>query len=116
MLKLSRNLIICRGKIREFHNEYFDWSADQVKEVYPYGITSLADKKDFLQKGDIVKFQVAIVKETGKTRATNIAAVRKFQRSKVDSIKGQVRNLKQCNICQYKFSDNMLWLVCDNKK
>lgn len=61
----------------------------ETKETYPYGITSLADKKDFLQKGDIVKFQMAVTKGTGKTRATNIAAVRKFERAKVDSLKGQ---------------------------
>jgi len=62
---------------------------DPVKEVYPYGISSLADKRDFLQKGDIVKFQVAVVKATGQLRATRIAAVRKCQRAKVDSVKGQ---------------------------
>ena len=61
-----------------------------TKQVYPYGITSLSDKKDFLQKGDTVKFQIAVVKDSGKTRATNIAAVRKYQHAKVDSIKGQV--------------------------
>lgn len=58
-------------------------------EIFPYGITSLADKKDFLQKGDVVRFQIAVVKATGKKRATNIAAVRKYIRAKVDSIKGQ---------------------------
>ena len=59
-------------------------------ETYQYGITSLADKRDFLQKGDIVKFQVANVKLTGKKRATCIAAVRKYVRATVDSVKGQV--------------------------
>ncbi|KAK2146556.1 hypothetical protein LSH36_600g01076 [Paralvinella palmiformis] len=59
-----------------------------TKQVYPYGITSLSDKKDFLQKGDIVKFQIAVMKDSGKTRATNIAAVRKYIHAKVDSIKG----------------------------
>lgn len=62
---------------------------DVPKELYPYGITSLADKKDFLQKGDIVKFQLAIMKGSRKKRATRIAAVRKFERAKVDSLKGQ---------------------------
>ena len=57
---------------------------------YPYGITSLADKRDFLQKGDIVKFQVAVIKSSGKKRATNIAAKRKYVRAKVDLVKGQV--------------------------
>lgn len=58
-------------------------------DSFTYGITSLADKRDFLQQGDVVKFQVAVVKSTGKKRATNIAAVRKYVRAKVDSVKGQ---------------------------
>lgn len=58
-------------------------------ENYPYGITSLGDKRDFLQKGDVVKFQIAIVKGTGQKRAANITAVRKYVRSRVDSVKGQ---------------------------
>lgn len=57
--------------------------------TFPYGITSLADKRDFLQKGDLVKFQVSKVNTTGEKRATKIAAVRKILRSKVDSVKGQ---------------------------
>ncbi|XP_076445198.1 cold shock domain-containing protein E1-like [Babylonia areolata] len=57
--------------------------------TYPYGITSLADKRDFLQKGDIVSFQVAKVKGTEVLRAVNLAAQRKFVRAKVDSVKGQ---------------------------
>lgn len=57
--------------------------------TFPYGITSLADKRDFLQKGDLVKFQVAKINSTGEKRATKIAAVRKILRAKVDSVKGQ---------------------------
>jgi hypothetical protein len=59
--------------------------------VYPYGITSLADKRDFLQKGDSVRFQLALNKLLGTSRAVNIAAIRKFIRARVDSVKGQVR-------------------------
>lgn len=62
---------------------------DEEVETFPYGITSLADKRDFLQKGDIVKFQVAKVKPAGAVRATNIAALRKYIRARVDSVKGQ---------------------------
>lgn len=69
---------------------------DEHPEVYPYGITSLADKKDFLQKGDAVKFSLAVMRSGGKKRATNIAAVRKYIRAKVDSIKGQVRAWLWC--------------------
>lgn len=57
--------------------------------TFPYGITSLADKRDFLQKGDLVKFQVAKINATAEKRATKIAAVRKILRAKVDSVKGQ---------------------------
>ena len=62
----------------------------ETPEIYPYGITSLADKRDFLQKGDIVNFQVTKVKGNGVLRATNLAAQRKYIRAKVDSVKGQV--------------------------
>ncbi|KAK7108802.1 cold shock domain-containing protein E1-like [Littorina saxatilis] len=61
----------------------------ETPETYPYGITSLADKRDFLQKGDIVNFQVTKVKGTGVLRATALAAQRKYIRAKVDSVKGQ---------------------------
>lgn len=64
---------------------------DPSMVTYPYGITSLADKRDFLQKGDIVKFNVAIVKSSGSHRAVNIAALRKYVRARVDSVKGQVQ-------------------------
>jgi len=62
---------------------------DSEATSYTYGITSLADKRDFLQKGDLVKFSVATIKATGETRATDIAALRKVIRSRVDSVKGQ---------------------------
>ncbi|XP_077993064.1 cold shock domain-containing protein E1-like isoform X2 [Glandiceps talaboti] len=57
--------------------------------IYPYGITGLADKKDFLQKGDVVRFQIGISKRNGIERACNISAIRKYVRAYVDSIKGQ---------------------------
>lgn len=63
---------------------------DQDAKVYPYGITSLTDKRDFLQRGDAVKFQIAAHRRTGLLRAVNIAAIRKFTRARVDSVKGQV--------------------------
>lgn len=62
---------------------------DLPDKPYPYGITSLADKRDFLQKDDVVKFQVAKTKDDDTLRAVNIAALRKFIRAKVDSVKGQ---------------------------
>jgi hypothetical protein len=62
----------------------------ETPETYPYGITSLADKRDFLQKGDIVNFQVSKVKGSSVLRATALAAQRTYIRAKVDSVKGQV--------------------------
>lgn len=55
---------------------------------YEFGITSLANKKDFLQRGDQVQFQIERT-EDGKERATRIRVVRKKLRSTVDAIKGQ---------------------------
>ena len=73
-----------------FTFDFAEFLDDQDAAVYEYGISSLADKRDFLQRGDVVKFQVATVKSTGKKRATRIAAVRKTVRARVDSVKGQV--------------------------
>jgi cold shock CspA family protein len=66
-----------------------DDDGNDVDEPYAYGITSLADKRDFLQKDDVVRFQVARTKKEGTLRAVNIGALRKFIRAKVDSVKGQ---------------------------
>ena len=63
---------------------------DAEKQTYPYSITSLADKRDFLQKGDAVKFRLAAHTTTGERRAVYVAAVRQFIRSKVESIKDKV--------------------------
>lgn len=65
---------------------------DIPEEQYTYGITSLADKRDFLQKDDVVRFQLARPRGAGQgaiPRAVNIGALRKFIRAKVDSVKGQ---------------------------
>uniref|UniRef100_A0A0B7AWL7 Cold shock domain-containing protein E1 n=1 Tax=Arion vulgaris TaxID=1028688 RepID=A0A0B7AWL7_9EUPU len=66
-----------------------DDDGNDMDEAYPYGITSLADKRDFLQKDDVVRFQVARTKKDSALRAVNIGALRKFIRAKVDSVKGQ---------------------------
>lgn len=48
------------------------------RPVYEFGITSLDDKHDFLQKGDAVQFQIGLFKIDGelKERAMKIRAVR----------------------------------------
>lgn len=61
-----------------------------VEATYPYGVTSLVDKRDIPQKGETVRFQVAVVKSSGKQRATRVAPVRLFLHGKVESMKGQV--------------------------
>lgn len=53
-------------------------------EQYRFGITGVVNKRELLQKGDTVTFQVD---ETG--WATNIAAVRKKLIATVDTVKGQ---------------------------
>ena len=52
-------------------------------EQYKFGITGVVNKRELLQKGDSVTFQVD---ETG--WATNIAAVRKKLIATVDTVKG----------------------------
>ncbi|KAK8764712.1 hypothetical protein V5799_032693 [Amblyomma americanum] len=43
--------------------------------TYPFGITSLSDKHELLQKNDVVQFQVAVT-GSGTERAVNVVAVR----------------------------------------
>ncbi|GFT35507.1 cold shock domain-containing protein E1 [Trichonephila clavipes] len=48
---------------------------DEDLAEYEFGITSLDDKHEFLQKGDVVQFQIGVTKD-GKERAVNIKAIR----------------------------------------
>lgn len=50
---------------------------------YNFGIKGLINKRELLQVGDPVQFQV-----DSKNRAVNIIAIRKKQRAHVDAIKG----------------------------
>ncbi|KAK3918613.1 Cold shock domain-containing protein E1 [Frankliniella fusca] len=50
---------------------------------YEFGITSLTNKRELLQIGDPVHFQV-----DSQGRAANVAAIRKKRRATVDSVKG----------------------------
>ncbi|XP_013775883.1 cold shock domain-containing protein E1-like [Limulus polyphemus] len=56
--------------------------------LYPFGITSLYDKHDMLQKGDVVQFQIGIAKATEQEQAMNIKAVRTRHQSIVEAIRG----------------------------
>lgn len=64
--------------------EILDETRSQVLSQHEFGITSLVNKRDLLQKGDLVTFKID---ETG--RAADITAVRQKKRATVDSIKGQ---------------------------
>ncbi|GAB6030260.1 hypothetical protein CHUAL_005938 [Chamberlinius hualienensis] len=56
-------------------------------ESFEFGITSLVDKREFLQKDDPVEFQIG--RSNGVERAVNIKAIRKKLQSTVEAIKGQ---------------------------
>ncbi|OAF67488.1 hypothetical protein A3Q56_04767 [Intoshia linei] len=56
-------------------------------KTYEYGVTSLADKHDFLQRNDIVHFQIAKVISTDELRATNVQAIRDYKMAAIYSIK-----------------------------
>uniref|UniRef100_T1JCJ5 Cold shock domain-containing protein E1 n=1 Tax=Strigamia maritima TaxID=126957 RepID=T1JCJ5_STRMM len=56
---------------------------------YQFGITSLADKREFVQKGDTVQFQIGVVKSTTEERAVNVKPIRKKMHATVEAIKGQ---------------------------
>ncbi|XP_054718885.1 LOW QUALITY PROTEIN: cold shock domain-containing protein E1-like [Uloborus diversus] len=72
------------GKIRMApHAENMDENLTE----YEFGITSLSDKHEFLQKGDVVQFQIGITRK-GKERAMNIKAIRARIQATVDTIKG----------------------------
>ncbi|XP_069797551.1 cold shock domain-containing protein E1 isoform X4 [Narcine bancroftii] len=55
-------------------------------EVYPFGIISLANKTDCLQKGETIKFQLCTVAQTGQKLAYNATPLRK---GTVDCVKDQ---------------------------
>lgn len=64
--------------------EILDESRTQILSQHEFGITSLVNKRDLLQTGDLVTFKID---EAG--RAAEITAVRQKKRATVDSIKGQ---------------------------
>ncbi|KAK3090111.1 hypothetical protein FSP39_009267 [Pinctada imbricata] len=57
-------------------------------ETIPFGITSLVDRKEIVQRGDSVEFLVAET-HTGCHHAVHVTAVRKYVQSKVDTVKEQ---------------------------
>lgn len=59
------------------------------KQTFKFGITSMMHKKDPLQEGDKVLFQLSICAFTGQKRTCSIQCKRSFNTGKVESIKGQ---------------------------
>ena len=82
----SWNSCLKNAFLMSFSHFHFAVAADE--SVYEFGITSLVNKKDFLQRGDLVQFQIERTRDD-KERATEIRVVRKKLRSTVDAIKGQ---------------------------
>lgn len=59
------------------------------KTCYPFGITSMQEKKEALQIGDKVTFQVYYDEKSHAHRAINISCRRNTVRGKIESVKGQ---------------------------
>jgi len=66
---------------------------DAMDVTYSYGIMSLVDKRDMPQKGELVRFQVGVTRESGKKRAVKVAPVRRYVQSKIESLTAEVRNI-----------------------
>lgn len=56
-------------------------------QTYPFGIMGMANKADCLQKGELVKFQVCTVAQTGQKMACGVVPQR---RAMVECVKDQV--------------------------
>lgn len=54
---------------------------------YPFGIVSMTSKRDCLQKGEMVKFQLCTIPQTGQRMACNVVPQR---RALVECVKDQV--------------------------
>ena len=82
---------------------------DPDASKYLYSITSLADKRDFLQKGDAVKFRVALNPLTNEKRALHVSAVRQFIRAKVESVKDKVSQWFCLSVYQKTSLSDISW-------
>jgi len=62
--------------------------------TYNFGLSSLADKHEVLQKGDVVRFQLAVARSgNGKRYPVNVASAKRYQHARIESIKGQTAYL-----------------------
>lgn len=62
---------------------------DDEENLFTFGITDVLEKKEALQRGDKVNFQMRMDKITKQERPTNISCKRNVLRGKVESMKGQ---------------------------
>lgn len=62
--------------------------------LYTFGITSLIDKLEVLQKGDTVRFQLAVGRSpSDKLYPVNVVSAKRYLHSRIESIKGQFAHL-----------------------
>uniref|UniRef100_A0A668AR89 Cold shock domain containing E1, RNA-binding n=1 Tax=Myripristis murdjan TaxID=586833 RepID=A0A668AR89_9TELE len=76
-------------------------------QSYPFGIMGMANKADCLQKGEMVKFQVCTVPQTGQKMACNVVPQR---RALVECVKDQV------GICVLQTGDEVEFSVILNQR
>lgn len=66
---------------------YGCFSGATKSQNYPFGIMGMVNKADCLQKGELVKFQVCTIVQTGQKMACNVVPQR---RALVECVKDQV--------------------------
>jgi hypothetical protein len=65
---------------------------DESPAGYPYGISSLIDKLEVFEVGDVVRFQLTAGRGgNGNRHAVNLASAKRYVRARIESIKGQVK-------------------------
>lgn len=83
------------GESAEYYGQIQTAAVDKAGDEgavtsYSFGVSSLTDKLEVLQKGDQVKFQLAVVPGSGKRFAVNVAAAKRYQHARIDSISRQM--------------------------
>lgn len=71
-----------------------NYSEGTKGQNYPFGIMGMTNKADCLQKGELVKFQLCTVAQTGQKMACNVVPQRK---ALVECVKDQVSD----HACQH---------------
>jgi len=71
------------------NNESFISGETTIIKTIAYSPLSLSDRRDFIQIGDRVTFQVSTEVNSGTQRAVNVNVIRETVRATIDSIKGE---------------------------